>query len=152
MADDLKILPPPKPSETYGNVGKRRRTVTTGHAKRQIKGLTQLNVKVRQRAKDRFEAAFAAVEVTGMTRGELLEAMIDAYSRGQGARAAPAASSPPPADAREGRTEELQVFATPELAAALARRAKRYSWTLSATVEHACAVAQQVELAEDKAP
>jgi len=127
----LKTLAAPKPGETYGASKTRRRTVTSGHAARPVKGLVQFNVKIRGRSRQKFEQFFDALN-DGRTRGELLEAMIEAY-----------------ADIEAGRSEAMVVHFVPELADALQRRANRNGWTVSATVEHACAVAADVEEAQE---
>ena len=153
MSEELRKLAPPKRNETFRNTAKRRRTVTTGHAERPIKGLVQFNTKVRQRVRDRFEALFAA-NSPGMTKGEFLEAIIMAYEEaGQlqvPAHTESALPSPDPADRRDGRTRSVVLYATPEMIDALDRRAQRFAWTFRATVEHACATAQDV-LAEEEA-
>jgi hypothetical protein len=136
----LRTLPSPKPGDSFGNVAVRRKTVTNGHAKRETKGLTQFNVKVRSRARERFETFFDSLD-DGTTKGELLEKMIDAYLRGT---AAPTASAPK-ADLTAGRTEAVPLYATPELADAIQKRAKRHGWTVSAVIENACAIAADCE-------
>lgn len=135
----LKSLPAPRPGQTFGTADVRRKTVSNGHAKRPLKGLAQFNVKIRARARERFEALHASLDAQGVTKGELLERMIDTYVRAAGGQSAPAA------DVAAGRTTVLDVYATPELADALHRRATRQSWSLSATIENACAVAADVE-------
>ena len=77
----------------------------------------------------------------GTTKGELLEKMIEAYLRGSSTSSAPA----PKADLAEGRTQPIPVYATPDLADALEKRAKRHGWTVSGVIEHACAIAAKCE-------
>lgn len=136
----LKTLPSPKPGDSFGNVSVRRKTITNGHAKRETKGLTQFNVKVRARSRERFETFFVSLD-DGTTKGELLEKMIEAYLRGSSTSSAPA----PKADLAEGRTQAIPVYATHDLADAIEKRAKRHGWTVSGVIEHACAIAAECE-------
>jgi len=140
----LKTLAAPKPGQSYGASKTRRRTVTSGHAARPVKGLVQFNVKIRARARHRFDELFDRVG-ENMTKGELLEAMIEAYASGR----VGTETAPPDEDIEAGRSEAMVVHFVPELSDALQRRASRNGWTVSATIEHACAVAADAEEAQE---
>lgn len=130
---ELKVLPPPMQNETFGASKKRHKVIKSGHAKRPVKGLVQFNVKVRARVRERFEEVVAR---SGITKGELLEQFILMALEGD---------TPSPADAAEGRTTRMVVHAVPALAEVLSARVATRHWTLSETIEHACAVARKVE-------
>ena len=69
MKDDLAILPPPAPNQTFHATKTRRVRTADKRKTRPKKGLTQFNVKVRPSVKERIEAAFddvaALIEAAG---------------------------------------------------------------------------------------
>lgn len=155
VSEDLSPLPPPTANETHDNIQVKRVKVTDARSKRPQKGLVQCNVKVRARARDRFEDAFDRARRTSnpdITKGEFFElvlAAFEAYEKKGGlvaaAEAIRKAPQPAPIDKAEGRTDYLEVFAVPPLAKLLKDRSVKMGWTLSATIEHACSVAKDAE-------
>ena len=144
-------MPPPTAAETHGNL---KTKVVRTPKKRPQKGLVQCNNKVRPRTRERFEEAYGrTLKVSGgagedLTRGdffELLLAAFEAQEKGENLvdAAKLVARSPRQSDQdrQAGRTEHLEVFATPDLARALKTRSKERDWTLSDTIENACAEA-----------
>lgn len=143
MSDEFSPLPPPKPSETFGNLKTKRVKTADGRKRRTSKGLVQFNVKVRARVRSQIEAAYEAAreQDPDMTKGDFIERMFAAY-QSIGGQAGP---TPSAADRAAGRTEALTVFATPALAKVLDGRTKARGWTLGATIENACALAKEAE-------
>src|SRR5262245_56862643 len=151
---DFKPLPPPTAAETHGNLQTKQVRIPQGK-KRPEKGLVQCNVKVRKRARDRFEHAFKRAQAATagddveLTKGAFFEMVLAAFeaSESGGANLAEAAKiicrSPQPSaqDRRDDRSEYLEVFATPELARAIKTRSNEKGWTISGTIENACAEA-----------
>lgn len=151
MKDDLAILPPPAPNQTFHATKTRRVRTADKRKTRPKKGLTQFNVKVTPSVKERIEAAFEEVS-TDMTKGEFMCLLIAAYEAQKSNTDVAGAVAelrrpirPPKEDVQAGRTVPLEVYATPDLAKALNGRAGKKKWTLGATVEHACALAVEAE-------
>jgi hypothetical protein len=149
-------LPPPRPGEGFGNVDSRKIRVdpVSGKPKSQTKNLVQLNVKVRGRTKSRFDAVYEAAKAAqpSLTKGDFFDLMLAAYeAKSAGvdmtkiAEAMHQAPVPPAKDKAAGRERALEVFVTADLAKALTRRGSKNGWTVSETVEHACAMAKKVE-------
>jgi len=143
MSDEFRTLPPPKPHETFGNLKTRRVKTTAEPKKRATKDLVQFNVKIPKKARSGIEAAFkvAADREPGLTKGEFICRMFEAFVSGGGT----AAAGPSAADRAEGRIEAVLIYATPQLSSVLTKRSKALGWTIGATVEHACAVAKDAE-------
>ena len=74
-----------------------------------------------------YEAKAAGVDI-----GKVVEAMHEA-------------PVPPAKDKTAGRDRAIEVFVTSDLFKALNRRNSKNGWTLSETVEHACAMAKKAE-------
>jgi hypothetical protein len=149
-------LPPPRPGEGFGNVESRKIRVdaVTGKPKSQTKNLVQLNVKVRARTKSRFEADFEAAKAAqpSLTKGDFFDLLLAAYeAKSSGVDMAKVAEAmhqtlvPPAKDKAAGRDRALEVFVTADLAKAINRRSTKNGWTISETVEHACAMAKRAE-------
>ena len=154
--ENFAPLAPPMPGEGFGNIEtkKIRVNAATGRPKNQSKGLVQLNVKVRGRTKSRFEAVFDAAKSaqSDLTKGDFFDLMLAAYeAKSAGidmtkiAEAMHQAPVPSAKDKAAGRERALEVFVTTDLAKALTRRGSKNGWTVSETVEHACAMAKKVE-------
>ena len=149
---EFRHMPPPTAAETHGNL---KTKVVRTPKKRPQKGLVQCNNKVQPRTRERFEEAYGrTLKVSGgagedLTRGdffELLLAAFEAQEKGGNFSLMPRSwwQRPPrqsDQDRQAGRTEHLEVFATPDLARALKTRSKERDWTLSDTIENACAEA-----------
>jgi hypothetical protein len=150
---EFKPLPPPTAAETHGNL----KTKLVRTPKKPLKGLVQCNSKVRPRTRERFEEAYdRARKVTAdagedLTKGDFFELLLAAFEAqekgGNLVDAAKLVGSPQQSDQdrQAGRTEHLEVFATPDLARALKTRSKEKGWTISDTVEHACAEAMALK-------
>ena len=160
LNDDLKPLPAPGPRDTLGNAQTKRIRVKDGRKRRPQKGLVQFAVKVRSRVRDRFEAAFEAARDAAdgnLTKGDFMDMVLAGYeAQAAGADLAATAAAvtrdpvPSKQDRDDGRTIALSVFATRPLAKALNQRAKANDWTLSETVEHACAQAKHIDHLEQQ--
>ncbi len=151
---DYKPLPPPTADETHLNLQTKVARVKVTSSKPSKGGLVQCNVKVRPRARDRFEESYAraAQSKPDLTRGEFFEALLAAFDVKGPTKAADIAkmtdtirtpAQPPAADRVDGRTVFLEVFATPLLAKFLQERAQAKGWTLGGTIENACAEAKE---------
>jgi hypothetical protein len=154
VMEDFKPLPPPTADDTLGNVLTKRVRVSDGRKKRPRKGLVQHNVKVRARASDRFNEIAESMKETDpeFTKGDLFELMLEAYEASKNksdlasiAKAGRRAPSPEPHDRAEGRTVHFDLFATADLAQGLKIRAKEKGWSISATIENACADAKDYQ-------
>ena len=151
MKDDLTILPPPAPNQTFHATKTRRVRTADKRKTRPKKGLTQFNVKVTPSVKERLETAFDDVS-SSMTKGEFMGLLIAAYEAQQGNTDIADVvakwrqpNRPAKEDIKDGRTVPLGIYATPDLARVLNNRAHTKRWTLGATVEHACAIAVEAE-------
>jgi hypothetical protein len=152
--DDLKPLPPPAADDTHGNVRTKRVRVSDDRKKRPRKGLVQHNVKVRARASDRFNELAESMKATDpeFTKGDLFELMLAAYEASKDksglasiTKVGRLAPVPEPRDRAEGRTVHFDLFATPELAQGLKSRSNEKKWSISATIENACADAKDFQ-------
>ena len=154
--ENFTALPPPMPDENFGNTDTKKIRVNpaTGKPKSQTKGLVQLNTKVRGKTKSRFEAVFEAAKAAqpDLTKGDFFDLVLAAYEAQSAgidmtkiAEAMHRAPVPPAKDKAAGRDRALEVFVTADLAKALTRRGSKDGWTVSETVEHACAMAKKVE-------
>ncbi len=78
---DYKPLPPPTADETHLNLQTKVARVKVTSSKPSKGGLVQCNVKVRPRARDRFEESYAraAQSKPDLTRGEFFEALLAAF-------------------------------------------------------------------------
>jgi hypothetical protein len=154
--ENYRSLEPPKPGEGFGNTETKevRVNAITGKPRTQSKGLVQLNVKVRGKTKARFEAVYAATraDAPDLTKGDFFDLMLAAFEAksagvnlGQMIEAMHQTPAPPAKDKAAGRERAIEVFVTSDLAKALKLRGSKNGWTVSETVEHACAMAKKVE-------
>jgi hypothetical protein len=148
---DFRPLPPPTAGDTHGNLQTKRVRIADGRKRPPAKGLVQCNVKVRGRARDRFEQAFERAQKAApeITKGDFFELVLAAFEAGESgtdlakvAELARRVPTPPAVDRRDGRTEFIELFATHELARSLKARAKERNWTVSCAMENACAEAK----------
>jgi hypothetical protein len=160
MSREPTVPPPPRASETYGNVHVARVAHVDGRRNRPKKVQEQFNTKVAPDFPDRVDDVRRALAVElarDVTRGELLELMLAAYlGERQGkplgeALATLRTPTPAPEDRAAGRTHPLQLFATPEVRDALAEMARTRGWTLGAVVEDTMAKAARLVALESKA-
>jgi hypothetical protein len=151
--DNFSPLAPPMPGEGFGNVETKKIRVhaVTGKPKNN-KGLVQLNTKVKGKVRSRFELLYeAAASQADITKGDFVEMLLAKWEKTPNADLTKFAETlaqtpvPPARDKAAGRDRAVELFVTGDLAKALNRRGTKHGWTISETVEHACAMAKRAE-------
>ena len=158
--ENYRAMPPPMPGDSFGNMETQKVRVNpqSGKPKNQNKGLVQLNVKVKGKVKSRFEALYAdtankaAAGNVDITKGDFFEMLLVAFEGkapnvdlAKLAETMGQAPVPPARDKAAGRDRAVELFVTGDLQKALNRRGSKNGWTISETVEHACAMAKRAE-------
>lgn len=159
MSRDPSILPPPKATETFGNLHVARVAHVDGRRHRAKKEQEQFNTKVAIGFGDKVDDVRRELEAElkrDIPRGEFLEMMLAAFvgnragkDLGQALKAlkAPEAS---PEDKASGRGLAVTFFATREVRDGLAEMARSRGWSLGAVVEDTMAKAARLVAIEGK--
>ena len=98
------------------------------------------------------KASKTAAGNVDITKGDFFEMLLVAFEgKAQNVDLAKLAETmgqapvPPARDKAAGRDRAVELFVTGDLAKALNRRGSKHGWTISETVEHACAMAKRAE-------
>lgn len=138
------IPPPPKASETFGNVGTAQVRHHDGRRNRPKKVQEQFNTKVREGFGDMVDDVRRELESElkrDIPRGELLEMMLGAFQAArknkpmQEAMSALRLPTPSGDDLAAERRQPMTFFATRAMETALKERMAHLGWTLGGVVE-----------------
>lgn len=159
MSRDASIPPPPKASETFGNLHVARVAHVDGRRNRPKKEQEQFNTKVAPGFGDQVDDVRRQLEAElrrDIPRGEFLEMMLAAFlGQREGKELGEALSAlktpePTAEDRAAGRLTLVTIFATREVRDGLGEMARTRGWSLGAVIEDTMAKAARLVTLETK--